>query len=188
MGALRALRRALARIGRRAGFFRVVTGAEKARMIDELVRTAASLASQKRGALIVLERETPLDDYVDSGVTVDALLSRRLLESFFSPSSPLCEGAVIIRRGRVAAASCILPMTRDQGGSVTLGARHRAALGITEETDAVALVISEERGIVSLASSGKLVRDTDVATLRGLLREILAAPPIEGILRERAHA
>jgi hypothetical protein len=71
---------------------------------------------------------------------------------------------------------------------VTLGARHRAALGITEETDAVALVISEERGIVSLASSGKLVRDTDVATLRGLLREILAAPPIEGIVRERAHA
>lgn len=167
------LRRALASFGLRSRLLRSFARRQEAHIIDELVRTAVSLAGKKIGAIIVLERETKLSDYVDSGVAIDAALSRRLLESIFYPGSPLHDGAVIVHSGRVAAASCFLPLALNPDVSAELGTRHRAAIGLTEETDALAIVVSEETGSISFVRGGVIVEDLDAARLRRLLGEHL---------------
>jgi diadenylate cyclase len=166
------LRRALVSFGQR-NFLRVFSRGEEAHMIDELARSAVSLASKRTGAIIVLERETKLDGYVEPGINLDAVISRRLLESIFFPYSPLHDGAVIVNNGRIVAASCFLPLSLSPEVSKDLGTRHRAAIGITEETDAVAVVVSEETGTISLAYGGKIERDLDALAVRKRLGEIL---------------
>jgi uncharacterized protein (TIGR00159 family) len=166
------LRRALVSFGQR-NFLRVFSRGEEAHMIDELARSAVSLASKRTGAIIVLERETKLDSYVEPGINLDAVISRRLLESIFFPYSPLHDGAVIVNDGRIVAASCFLPLSLSPEVSRDLGTRHRAAIGITEETDAVAVVVSEETGTISLAYGGKIERDLDALAVRKRLGEIL---------------
>ncbi len=166
-------RRVLANLGQRSSLIRAFSKFEEAHMIDELVRAATSMAAKKIGAIIVLERETRLSNYIESGVELDATISRRLLESIFYPYSPLHDGAVIINQGRVVAASCFLPLTLNPHVSKDLGTRHRAAIGLTEETDAVVIVVSEETGSISLAKGGQITRDMDGATLRRMLGEIL---------------
>jgi len=166
------LRRALVSFGQMK-FLRPFSRREEAHMIDELARSAVSLASKRAGAIIVLERETRLDSYIEPGINLDALISRRLLESIFFPYSPLHDGAVIINNGRIMAASCFLPLSLSPELSKDFGTRHRAAIGITEETDAVAIVVSEERGTISLAYEGKMEKDLDALTLRRRLGEIL---------------
>ncbi len=169
------LRRALASFGLRSRLLRAFARHQEAHIIDELVRTAISLAGKKIGAIIVLERETKLSEYIDSGVPLDAALSRRLLESIFYPGSPLHDGAVIVQEGRIAAASCFLPLSLNPDVREEFGTRHRAAIGLTEETDAVAIVVSEETGGVSLVRGGIISEDLDAASLRRLLGELLEA-------------
>jgi len=168
------LRRALASFGLRSRLLRGFARHEEAHMIDEIVRTVGSLAGKKIGAIIVLERETKLSEYVESGVPIDATLSKRLLVSIFNPGSPLHDGAVIVQRGRVAAASCFLPLSLNPDVSEELGTRHRAAIGLTEETDALVIVVSEETGSASLVSGGVLSEGLDAAALRRLLGKLLA--------------
>lgn len=167
------LRRALASFGLRSRLLRAFGRHQEAHIIDELVRTAISLAGKKIGAIIVLERETKLSDYVESGVAIDAALSRRLLESIFYPGSPLHDGAVIVQGGRVAAASCFLPLALNPDVSQELGTRHRAAIGLTEETDALSIVVSEETGSISFVRVGAITEDLDATALRRLLGEQL---------------
>ncbi|MDE2179933.1 MAG: diadenylate cyclase CdaA [candidate division NC10 bacterium] len=170
------LRRALATFGLRSRLLRAFAKREEAYMIDEIVRSAASLAAKKIGAIIALERETRLSDYVDSGVSLDARVSRRLLESIFCPGSPLHDGAVVIQGGRVAAASCLLPLTLTSDVGEELGTRHRAAIGLTEETDAIVIVVSEEMGSVSLVQAGAISKGLDAQRLRRQLGELLGPP------------
>lgn len=170
------LRRALATFGLRSRLLHAFAKREEAYMIDEIVRSAASLATKKIGAIIALERETKLSDYVDSGVSLDARVSRRLLESIFCPGSPLHDGAVVIQGGRVAAASCLLPLTLTSDVSEELGTRHRAAIGLTEETDAIVIVVSEEMGSVSLVQGGAISKGLDAQRLRRQLGELLGPP------------
>lgn len=166
------IRRALSRFGRNP-FFRKGSPAQGEALINELVMAATSLASRRIGGLILVEREQGLRNYLETGVTIDALLSYDLILSIFAPGSPLHDGAIIIQEGRIRAASCFLPLTSHPTLSKEFGTRHRAAIGITEETDAVAVVISEERGTVSIAFEGRLVEDVDALYLRQLLKEYL---------------
>src|SRR5512138_1187397 len=139
------LRRALASVGRR-GLLAAFSRYQEAHMIDEVVRALAGLAARKVGAILVVERESRLSDIVDSGTPVDAVVSRRLLESIFYPYSPLHDGAVILSNDRIVAAACFLPLSINAELPRDLGTRHRAAVGVTEESDAIAIVVSEETG------------------------------------------
>jgi diadenylate cyclase len=140
---------------------------------DEVILAATSLASTKTGALIVIERNIGLKNIVDGGVKLDAELSYDLLVSIFNPESPLHDGAVVVRRHRVAAASCFLPLTLNPRLSRDLGTRHRAALGVTEDTDAVAVVVSEESGLISLVQRGEIKRGLDAPRLRAAISNAL---------------
>jgi uncharacterized protein (TIGR00159 family) len=173
------LRRALASVGRRGSILRAFSRYQEAHMIDEVVRAVSSLAAKKIGAIIVVERDSRLTDSVDSGTAVDALVSRRLLESIFYPYSPLHDGAVILSRDRILAAACFLPLSINPELPRDLGTRHRAAVGITEESDAIALVVSEETGTISLVAGGEITRNLDASTLRQRLSELLG-PPLVG--------
>ena len=164
------IRRALSRFGRNP-FFRSHQSEE---LINELVLAATSLASRRIGGLIVIEREQGLRNYIETGITIDANLSYDLILSIFYPKSPLHDGAIIIQEGRLRAASCFLPLTSHPTLSKEFGTRHRAAIGISEETDAVAVVISEERGTISVAFEGRIIEDVDALQLRDLLRDYLA--------------
>lgn len=137
-------------------------------VIDEVCRAAAQLARQRYGALIVLERDTGLQDYADRAVAMEALVTRQLLITLFFPNTPLHDGAVIIRDDRVVAAGAVLPLT-EQPLAPGLGTRHRAAVGISEESDAVAVVVSEETGQISVAADGRLVRNLSQERLRRVL-------------------
>jgi diadenylate cyclase len=163
------IRRALARMGR-GPFF----GSEKdpASTLEEVVRTAVGLASRMTGGLMVLERHIGLNDYVEIGSRIEAVVSRELLIQIFQTSGPLHDGAVIISGERLLAARCVLPLSANPALGRHLGTRHRAALGLSEETDAVCVVISEERGRVSVAVGGKLTPDLDAVALRNLLFEL----------------
>ena len=168
------LRRALAWIGQGPVLQRLLGGsAERAQVVDELVRASDSLAGRRIGALIVLERSTGLRQYAELGVALDALVSADLLTSIFLPYSPLHDGAVFVQGGRIVAAGCFLPLSRNTQVGRALGTRHRAALGIAEETDAIALVVSEETGRMSLAWSGRLEGVDDAEALRGRLTDLL---------------
>ena len=147
-------------------------------VIDEIVRSAASLSLKKTGALVVIERETGLKSYVETGTQIDASVTSYLIDSIFVPQSPLHDGAVIIRQGRIVAAGCVLPLTQEERAiSKTLGMRHRAAVGISEETDAVCVVVSEESGGISVANGGRLTQDLNEENLKRLLKNIFYAPP-----------
>ncbi len=145
------------------------TGALGDTIYDEIVLASTTLAANKTGALIVLERSVGLRNFIDAGVQIDATLSYDLLVTIFSPATPLHDGAVIIRRERVAAASCFLPLTKNPNISRELGTRHRAAIGITEGSDAISVVVSEETGMISLVEGGEIRRNLDTKKLRGLL-------------------
>jgi diadenylate cyclase len=144
---------------------------------DEVVLAATTLASTKTGALIVIERNIGLKNIIDGGVKLDAELSYDLLVSIFNPESPLHDGAVVVRRHRVAAASCFLPLTLNPRLSRDLGTRHRAALGVTEDTDAVAVVVSEESGLISIVQRGEIKRGLDAPRLRAAISQALEVPP-----------
>jgi diadenylate cyclase len=144
---------------------------------DEVILAATTLASTKTGALIVIERNVGLKNVTDGGVKLDAELSYDLLVSIFNPASPLHDGAVVVRRHRIAAASCFLPLTLNPRLSKDLGTRHRAAIGVTEDTDAVAVVVSEETGLISFVQTGDLKRGMDATKLREAIFDALDALP-----------
>ncbi len=166
------IRRALARVGR--GFFPSVSAQQESQMLEEVVRAAQTLSQRRVGALVVLERETSLADQMQAGTPLDAEVSKELLVALFMPASPLHDGAVVVADGRVASAGCILPLTLTTDLPEGIGTRHRAAIGITEETDAVGVVISEETAEISVALAGEMVRGLDAPQLRELLRDILS--------------
>jgi diadenylate cyclase len=165
------IRRALARVGR--GFFPTVSAQQESQMLEEIVRAAQKLSTRRVGALIVLERDTHLDDQIEAGTSIDADVSKELLISIFLTQSPLHDGAVVIQQGRIAHAGCILPLTLREDLPEGVGTRHRAAVGITEETDAVVVVISEETGGISVVLRGEMAQNLDPPILRVLLRDIL---------------
>jgi diadenylate cyclase len=152
-------------------------GQERAHVVDEVVSAAESLAGRRIGALLVLERSTGLRHYAELGVQLDALVSADLLISVFLPYSPLHDGAVFVRGDRVVAAGCFLPLSRNIQVGRALGTRHRAALGVSEETDAVGVVVSEETGRISLAVEGQIEPFNDVEGLRRRLRDLAGATP-----------
>lgn len=143
--------------------------------VEELTKAVAHLGSRRIGALVVLQNEVGLNEYIEVGTRLDAQVSRELVTSIFLPGSPIHDGALIIQRGRITAAGCFLPLTSNPNVSKTLGTRHRAAIGLTEETDAVAVVVSEEDGTISLVLEGKITRNVDAATLRTTLQRLLLA-------------
>ncbi|HYE64748.1 MAG TPA: diadenylate cyclase CdaA [Pyrinomonadaceae bacterium] len=145
---------------------------------DEIVLAATTLASTKMGALIVIERGVGLKNVTDGGVKLDAELSYDLLVTIFNPATPLHDGAVVVRRHRIAAAACFLPLTLNPRLSKDLGTRHRAAIGITEDSDAVAVVVSEETGLISFVQAGQIKRGLDATKLRALIFEALEAPSL----------
>ena len=167
------IRRALSHMGR-APFFRYLAGTKESDETLEEVLTAAGLLAKGRvGALIVLEREIGLRNYVESGIPLDAAVSYDLLTTIFHPGAPMHDGAVIIQENRVAAAACFLPLTVSPTFDRELGTRHRAAIGVTEESDAVAVVVSEERGEVSVAVDGRIERGLTPERLRARLHELV---------------
>jgi diadenylate cyclase len=151
---------------------------------DEIVLAATTLASTKTGALIVIERGVGLKNVTDGGVKLDAELSYDLLVTIFNPTTPLHDGAVVVRLHRVAAAACFLPLTLNPRLSKDLGTRHRAAIGITEDSDAVAVVVSEETGLISFVQAGQIRRGLDATKLRGSIFQALESP-IASAKRER---
>lgn len=165
------IRQALARLGRGLTLSRT-TGSE-ADAYDDIVLAANLFCQNQTGALMVIEREIGLRTYIESGVPLDAKLSYDLLATIFRPSAPLHDGAVIVQNDRIAAAACFLPLSMNPVLSTQLGTRHRAGIGVTEETDAIAVIVSEETGSISLAVSGKIERDMSVDQLRDRLGELL---------------
>lgn len=165
------LRRALAHLGRFKFNVGTRSEAEGNEIVEELVSSLIKLSKRKVGALIVIERETKLDEYLPTGTSVDARISGALVENIFEPNTPLHDGAVIVRDGRIHYAACVLPLFNDPSISRELGTRHRAALGISSVSDCLTLVVSEETGVISYAENGKLVRYVDKAALSEKLGE-----------------
>jgi diadenylate cyclase len=167
------IRRALAHFGR-ASFFRYFERAASAdETVEELVTTATSLATKRIGAIIAIERQIGLRNYIEGGIPLDATVTYDLLATIFQPGSPLHDGAAIVQGDRIAAAACFLPLSVNPRVSRDLGTRHRAAIGLTEENDAVAIVVSEETGNISLVTGGDLERGLTADTLRARLRSLL---------------
>ena len=167
------IRQALTRVGRNPlSALRPRPGHEV--LSEEIALAAAALASRRIGALVVIEREMGLRAFSETGIALDALVSYDLLRTLFAPGSPLHDGAVIVAEGRIKAASCYLPLTTSPELSRGYGTRHRAAIGITEESDALAVVVSEERGVISLAEGGSIVEGLDARGLTERLRAALA--------------
>jgi len=172
------LRHMLAQFGR-TRYFRSFLRGDSYGVLGEVVRAAESLGKRRHGALIVIERNTGLRNFVDTGTRLDAKVSAELLATLFSPGSPLHDGAAILREDSVVAASCILPLSSDPKSAETLGTRHRAALGISEESDAAVVVVSEETGAVSVAFRGTLKPHLDSGELRSELSRIFHLRPEE---------
>jgi uncharacterized protein (TIGR00159 family) len=166
------IRRALAQVGR--GFFRPASAQVELQSVEEVVRGAQALAEKRIGAILVIERETLLDDQIEAGTRIDAVLSKDLMVSIFQSLSPLHDGAILIQQGRVAAAGCILPLTLRDDLPEGVGTRHRAAVGITEETDALVIVVSEETGAISVVMGGEMLADLTGPQLRNVLRGVLS--------------
>ena len=166
------IRQALARVGRNP-LSALMPRPRHENLADEIALAAVSLASKRLGALIVVERELGLRAFYETGIALDALVSYDMLLNIFTYGSPLHDGAVILSEGRIRAAACYLPLTTAPSLSRTYGTRHRAAIGITEESDALAVVVSEERGVVSLAEGGRIVEDLDAQGLAERLRAAL---------------
>lgn len=162
------LRRALAQIGQSRFFAPLTTGTRFA-VLGEIVKAVEEMSEERIGGLVVLEREAGLRNYVETGTRLDAAVTSELLLTIFTPRTTLHDGAVIIRGDRVVAAGCILPLSQNPRLSQSLGTRHRAALGLAEETDAVIVVVSEETGGISIAADSKLIRRLDEGALRSEL-------------------
>ena len=163
----RDIRRALTQVGQQTPF--VKSHEDTIHALEEIVMAAQRLSMKKIGALIVIERETGLKDYIESALTIDAQVSKELLLSIFHTSSPLHDGGVVIRRGRILTAGCVLPLTKNPYISKRLGTRHRAAIGLSEETDAIIIVVSEETRQISLVQHGAITTDLDASALRSRL-------------------
>jgi diadenylate cyclase len=180
------IRHALANLGSRISLMR--SSNSVADVYDDIVLAANLFSQNQTGALIVIEREIGLRTYIESGVALDARLSYDLLASVFRPSAPLHDGAVIVQRDRIAAAACFLPLSMNPILSTQMGTRHRAGIGITEETDSVAVIVSEETGAISVAVGGNIERDLTVESLRDrlshLLRRYAPAPSLPSALEE----
>lgn len=182
------LRRGLAQLGQGSIlglFFR------EERIIDEIVEAVFSLAQKKIGAIVALEREIGLNPYVESGIPLDSKVNSELINTIFMPHTPLHDGGVVVQNGRIVAAGCLFPLTRNPQISKTLGTRHRAAVGLTDETDALVIVVSEETGTVSLAREGKLIRSMDRESLSKVLNHAFMQPrghkfSWKNLLREKA--
>ncbi|HKL49305.1 MAG TPA: diadenylate cyclase CdaA [Desulfuromonadales bacterium] len=166
------IRRALMHVGRNP-FFGGMSTMEELEIIDEIVQSCVSLANRRTGALIVIERETGLKDLLEVGTRVDARVSSDLITSIFLPYSPLHDGAVVIQQGRIQQAGCFLPLSPNPDISKALGTRHRAAIGLTELVDAVAIVVSEETGKISVVVGGRITRDLDSTGLKKVLNRLL---------------
>ena len=167
------LRRGLAQLGQGpilGLFFR------EERIIDEITEATFTLAKKKVGAIIALEREIGLKPYIESGVTLDSRVNSELISTIFMPHTPLHDGGIIIQNGRIVAAGCLFPLTQNPRISKTLGTRHRAAVGLTDETDAIVIIVSEETGLVSLAREGKLIREIDRESLVKILNNLFGQP------------
>ncbi len=164
------LRRALERLGRTSRFLaRGAPSNEVVRSMEQIAVACRRMSDRKWGALIVLERDTGLGEYVDTGVEIDGLVSVDFLMSIFFPNSPFHDGATIIRGDRVVAAACLLPLTETLLSDQHMGTRHRAGVGITERTDAISIIVSEETGMISLANNGRIVRNLDESKLKKVL-------------------
>jgi diadenylate cyclase len=171
------IRRALAHLGR-APFFRYFAKPESAEeTIEELIVAASMLSAQRIGAIVAIERQIGLRAYIEGGIPLDAILTYDLLLSIFQPKSPLHDGAVIVQDDKVAAAACFLPLTVNPKLGKELGSRHRAAIGLTEENDAVAIVVSEETGAISVVSDGQIERGLTADQLRARLRQLILQRP-----------
>ena len=184
------IRRGLSRVGKRPIFEAMAYG-QGAFLVDELTRAAEALAKDRIGAIILVEREADLDELADTGIRVDARVSMSLLVQMFLPPGPLHDGAVLIQHGRVSSAAVFLPLTQNPRLDPSLGTRHRAGVGATEEIDAVAIVVSEERGQISIAEGGSLTRDLDPAMLRKVLQRYVGTRPsrlkqASGLLKSKA--
>lgn len=154
---------------------------ELGRLVDQVVRAVEILGRTKTGALLVIERDTGLGEYIDSGIKVDGMVSWEMLTNIFIPNTPLHDGAVILRGNRVAAAACWLPLAEASVLSHELGTRHRAGVGVTEQSDAVAIIVSEETGTISVAQGGKLIRHLDEKALRDMLTTLLEVKKLTGL-------
>ncbi|MBN8555276.1 MAG: diadenylate cyclase CdaA [Deltaproteobacteria bacterium] len=164
------IRRALSQVGR-TSFLSPADSFKDMQLLEELIRSCVSLSNKKIGALIVIERQANVLDFVEPGTALDAQLTKEILTSIFLPVSPLHDGAAVIRNGRIHMAGCFLPLTLNPMVSKSVGTRHRAAVGLTEETDAVCIVVSEENGTISFAAGGKITHNLDAAQLRRALLE-----------------
>ncbi len=167
------IRHVLSRMGKKS-FIPGSDTLSSSQILDEITRAAAALANKRIGALIVLERNIILSRYVEVGTLLDARVSKELLLSVFHPSSPIHDGAAIIQRGRISAAGCFLPLTRDENLDANWGTRHRAAIGISQETDAIVVLVSEEGASISLVVEGKVSRKMEPKDLRKSLTDLLA--------------
>jgi diadenylate cyclase len=168
------LRKALAQIGSQQFFS---SSRQRGQLIDELVETARVLSQKHFGGLMAIEREIGFRGMQETGVPIDAKATTELLTTIFYPNTPLHDGGVVLRGDRIVAAGCVFPLTQQQGLSMDLGMRHRAAMGLSEETDAVVIAVSEESGMISVAHHGKILRDLDADMLRALLARTLAPSP-----------
>ncbi len=165
------IRRALALMGQNP-FTTPLSAVEESRFVEEIIKACVSLANKRIGAIVVFEREIELKDIVEMGIPLDAKVSKELLTSIFLPYSPIHDGAVIIKDGRIISAGCFLPLTLSSDVSKTLGTRHRAAIGVTEETDSLVIVVSEETGTISVIMGGKMTKELDAASLRRILTKV----------------
>ena len=183
------IRQALIRFGNRfrLPFARRHRGQFGESIYDEIVLAATTLASTKTGALIVIERNVGLKGIVDAGVRLDAELSYDLIVAIFNPASPLHDGAIIVRGDRIAAASCFLPLSLNPQLSKDLGTRHRAALGVTEDSDAVAIVVSEETGLISFVNAGRIKRALDATRLRAAIYQTIEGRVTPGVATMRVN-
>jgi uncharacterized protein (TIGR00159 family) len=168
------IRRALTQVGT-APLFGGPDRIERGQVLEEITKAVVGLANRRVGGLVVLEREVGLNEYIEVGTRLDARVSRELLESVFLPHSPIHDGALMIQKGRATAARCFLPLSTDPNLSKALGTRHRAAIGLTEETDAVVVVVSEEQGNISLVVGGKVTQDLDGRGLRESLQGLFGS-------------
>jgi uncharacterized protein (TIGR00159 family) len=166
------IRRALTQVGSGA-LFSGRERREQSQALEEVTRAVITLASRRIGALIVLQREVGLNEYIEVGTPLDAQVSKELISSIFMPSSPIHDGALIIQHGRITAAGCVLPLTTNPDVSRALGTRHRAAIGLTEETDAVVVVVSEQEGTISIVHQGRITPGVDAGRLRSNLQRLL---------------
>jgi diadenylate cyclase len=170
------LRRALEQLGRGRFFARPMAMLNEealGNLVEEVVRAVKVLSNNNIGALIIIERETGVNDFIETGIKIDGLVSTEFLVNIFIPKSPLHDGAVIIRGDRVMAAGCFLPLSENPNLSKELGTRHRAGLGLTEQSDALGIIVSEETGVISIAEEGRLTRYLDENTLKEILSKRL---------------